>query len=322
VSTLASADDLDALRTEWTELAARGGNLFGTWEWNRAWWQHLGADRELAVRIARDDDGRPSFILPLCRERSGELRFIGWRDSDHLGPVCAPAQRPAAAAVLRELAAVEGPLVADDLPGDEDWPQLLGTEPSERMPTPLLRLESLDWETFLALRSRNFREQVRSRERRLRSAHDTQVRLADAASLDADMATLAALHDARWSGSAGTFHGARGDLQRTFARAALERGWLALRLLECDGQPVAAVYAFRYAGAEWYYQAGRDPAWDRWSPGFVLLCAAIRSAFADGLTEYRLLRGGEAYKDRFADEDPGTVTLRLPARETPGRRPL
>ncbi len=298
---------LDALRPAWDALAQRSGNLFATWEWADAWWRHLGAGREL--RVEADPTGR--FILPLCREATGELRFIGHRDSDRLGPVCAPAEREGAAAALRTIALTQGPLVADDLPGDQDWPRLLDTEPLQRTSTPLLRLAGLDWEGWLASRSRNFREQVRARERRLLRAHDVRIRLTDAARLDADMDALVALHETRWQGLSGSLRGPREALQRDFARAALERGWLALRLLECDGRPVAALYAFRYAGAEWYYQAGRDPAWDRWSPGFVLLCAAIREAFADGLDEYRLLRGDEAYKNRFADADPGTVTIHL-----------
>ncbi len=299
--------ELEALRPAWEALAAGAGNLFATWEWADAWWRHLGTAHEL--RVEQDPAGR--FLLPLCRAPSGELRFVGYRDGDRLGPVCAPAARAGAADALLRVARADGPLIADDLPGDEQWPQLLEAQPLERTSTPLVRLGDLDWDGWLARRSRNFREQARARERRLLRAHDVRVRLTDAAHLDADMDALVALHEARWQGRSGSLRGPREALQRDFARAALARGWLALRLLECAGRPVAALYAFRYAGAEWYYQAGRDPAWDRWSPGFVLLCAAIREAFADGLGEYRLLRGDEAYKNRFADADPGTVTIRL-----------
>ena len=94
-----------------------------------------------------------------------------------------------------------------------------------------------------------------------------------------------------------------------FARAALARGWLRLWLLELDGQPVAAWYGFRYAGCEWYYQMGRDPRRDRQAVGFVLLCHTMRDAFDAGVREYRLLRGDEEYKDRFATHDPGLATV-------------
>ncbi len=56
---------------------------------------------------------------------------------------------------------------------------------------------------------------------------------------------------------------------------------------------VAALYGFRFAGSELYYQSGRDPAWDRYAVGFVLLTHAVRAALEEGVSEYRFLRGGE-----------------------------
>src|SRR5206468_2281345 len=96
-----------------------------------------------------------------------------------------------------------------------------------------------------------------------------------------------------------------------FAHAALERGWLRLWVLEADGAPVAAWYGFRFAEVDWYYQSGRDPAWERQSVGFVLMAHTIQAAFDDGMLEYRLLRGGEGYKERFASDDPGIETVAL-----------
>jgi hypothetical protein len=42
-------------------------------------------------------------------------------------------------------------------------------------------------------------------------------------------------------------------------------------------------------------------------PGLV----SVREAVVDGMSEYRFLRGGEAYKDRFATRDPGVETITL-----------
>ena len=41
----------------------------------------------------------------------------------------------------------------------------------------------------------------------------------------------------------------------------------------------------------------------------MLLAHAIRQAAADGVGEYRLLRGGEGYKHRFATADAGIETV-------------
>jgi CelD/BcsL family acetyltransferase involved in cellulose biosynthesis len=85
-----------------------------------------------------------------------------------------------------------------------------------------------------------------------------------------------------------------------------------------DGKAVASWLGYRYAGAEWYYQAGRDPDWEKQAVGFVLMAHTVREAVNDGVHEYRLLRGGEEYKARFASSDPGLTTA-VAARGTIGR---
>ncbi|MGH3002485.1 MAG: GNAT family N-acetyltransferase, partial [Gaiellaceae bacterium] len=125
-----------------------------------------------------------------------------------------------------------------------------------------------------------------------------------------DLDTLFALHRARWGGRSGfgpeAFH-------REIARLALARRWLRLWVVELDGRPAAAWYGFRLGNVESYYQAGRDPAHDRDSLGFVLLAHTIREALDDGVEEYRFLRGAERYKSRFTGEDPGLESVLIPA---------
>jgi len=148
---------------------------------------------------------------------------------------------------------------------------------------------------------------VRRRERKLAKAHELAYRATTPETLEGDLDTLFRLHRARW-GDASGFAVAE-PFHRDVARAAAVRGWLRLWLLEVDGEPRAAWYGFRFAGAECYYQAGRDPDWEEWSVGFLVLVHSIRAAFDDGLSEYRLLRGGEEYKSRFSNEDPGLETV-------------
>ena len=65
----------------------------------------------------------------------------------------------------------------------------------------------------------------------------------------------------------------------------------------------------RFARDDYFCQSGRDPHEEASSVGFVLLSHTIREAFRTGQDTYRLLRGGEAYKDRFADGDAPVDTL-------------
>jgi len=178
---------------------------------------------------------------------------------------------------------------------------------------PLLHLPNESWDEFLAKRSSNFRDQVRRRERRLKRSHVLTYRLTDAPRLNSDMELLFRLHKDRWQGhSSGALSSRRQDFHCEFARLALDHHWLRLWVMELDNRPVAVWYGFRYKGIEWYYQGGWDPAFRAESVGFVLLCHTIRAALQDGAKAYWFLRGGEPYKARFADEDPGTETVVIP----------
>jgi CelD/BcsL family acetyltransferase involved in cellulose biosynthesis len=196
----------------------------------------------------------------------------------------------------------------------EGWPGMLGGTVVHREESPTLVVGGRSFDEYLASQSKNFREQMRRRARKLAREHEIEFRLADAATLEADLETLFRLHDVRWSEAdedTSAFDSSRRAFHAAFARHALERGWLRLWVLEADGTAVAAWYGFRFAQIDWYYQSGRDPLWERQSVGFVLMARTIQEAFDDGMLEYRLLRGGEGYKDRFASDDPGIETIAL-----------
>ena len=290
--------DLAAVEDDWRELAGRGRNVFATWEWADAWWRHFGRSRELRVRHEAG-----SYVLPLYLERQGPfrlLRFIGSGHSDEVGPIGDASRASAAFAEERGFHLFLGDEMA---PG---WAEPLGARVVERTSSPVIELSG-SWDDYLGARSSNFRGQVRSAERRLENA---SYRLATGDTLGADLDTLFRLHRARWPGShwfsdAEAFH-------RDFAAIALERGWLRLWMLELAGKPAAAWLGYRFNGVESYYQAGRDPALQRERVGFVLLAHTIRESIQDGMSEYRLLRGDESFKYRFATSDPGLETLARP----------
>lgn len=314
------AGPLSSLRAEWTPLAEQSGNVFATWEWASAWWRHYGGGRRRELVLAcRDPSGRTAAILPLCIDRDRPVRiarFIGHGPADELGPVCSPVELPAAAAALAGVGGKRPPwavLLAERLPGVADWERMLSGRGLARDASPVVDVAGLDWEGYLATRSSNFRSQVRRKERKLLREHGLTYRLCDDPQrLDADLDTLFDLHRRRWGDAgSGAFDGSREAFHRDFAAVALERGWLRLWLAEAEGRAVAAWHGFRYGGSEWYYQFGRDPAWDSSSVGLVLLAHTLREAIADGVPRYRLLRGGESYKDRFATGDAGVVTVAI-----------
>src|SRR4051794_11163940 len=305
-------EDPGSLRSEWSALAERSRNVFLTPEWAEVWREHYAPDAKLRLLACRDGEGALRALWPLYVASRGPLRvarLAGHGPADELGPACAPEDRALAAAALRQALAGRrlgaGALLAERLAGDLDWPALLGGRALHREASPVIPVGTRSWEEYLAAQSRNFREQAGRRRRKLEREHAIEISMtADAGTLGADMDALVALHEQRWAGGeSDSFAGVNGAFHRAFAAIALERGWLRLWILRADGQPVAAWHGFRFGGVDAFYQSGRDPSWDRASVGFVLMAHTVRLAFEDGMAEYRLLRGEEGYKGRWAAED-------------------
>ncbi len=300
---------------DWSRLAHAAGNPFLTPEWAECWREELMPDARPVFLVGRHADGRAWCVWPLVRERRGGLtiaRQFGYGPADEGGPACRPEDRPAAADGLRR-ALADGELGADAallerLPDDPELAERLGGRLVVREPAPVLPAHGRSWEDFLASRSRNFRDQVRRMPRRLERRADVAWRRArDGAEVRRGLDALFDLHARRWE-SDGAFAPPFDAFHRAWATRASERGWLRLWTLEADGDPVAAWYGFRFAGADSYYQSGRDPEWDRFGVGGILFARTVQDAFADGVREYRLLRGGEEYKSRWAEEDHSVDT--------------
>jgi CelD/BcsL family acetyltransferase involved in cellulose biosynthesis len=238
-------------------------------------------------------------------------RFIGHGAADQLQPLCEPSDASLAANALGSVLPGAGVVLAERLPTAWDWTRAIGGRIVHRDASPVIDLVAEGgWDGFLANRSANFRQQVRRRARRLHRGLGVSFRLLTRPDrLPGAFDALIALHLAHWGRRSSAFVGAREDFHREFAALALERGWLRLWLAEAEGTPIAAWYGFRFAGVESFYQLGHDPAWDRYAVGLGILEHSIRASFVDGMREYRLLRGTETYKLRYATRDPGLVTV-------------
>ncbi len=313
-------ESLDDAREEWTRLAEGAGHPFATWEWNSAWWRWFAAERRLYSFVCRDEAGEAVAILPLyeaVRRPVRVARFLGYGG---LGsPVCGPDGMRAAADGLW-MATHRGRgnprlVLAEQLPGDAGWGEALGGRVLSDGHDPLVRFDGRPWEEVIGDWKSKLRGNLRRRETKLVEQHGLSFRLADdPARLGEDLDALYRLHGARWGGeTTGVFEGDRGAFHREFAEAAQRRGWLRLWLAEVEGETVGAWYGWRYADAEWYYQAGRDPSFDKLGLGTVMLVHAMRSACEDGVAVFHFLGGEhvEQFKDRFANGDAGTETRLL-----------
>jgi CelD/BcsL family acetyltransferase involved in cellulose biosynthesis len=315
---VAPLPDLEQLEGPWRELSAVNGNPFLSWEWASTWWRHFGRDREQKILGCYSPDGELVGIAPLyfdSRRRVRVLRFIGHFPADQLEPLCAPERLADVVGSTRQQLGTESCwdlLLTERMPGVAGLGAELGVAPMRSELTPELELQTADWDDFLASKSSNFRGQIRNRQRRLERDHELSFRLAeDPAHLEADMEVLFKLHELRYGAAEkglGAFSDGLARFHCDFARLALKQGWLRLWIAELDGEPAAAWYGFRLGGADWFYQSGRDPHYDRQSIGFVLMAHTLRDAVESGMGTYKLLLGAEEYKKRFSSREPTVET--------------
>ncbi|MEA2183210.1 MAG: perosamine synthetase [Solirubrobacteraceae bacterium] len=310
-------DSLDAPLPGWDALALEARSIFATHEWISTWWRHFGAGRSLHLVACRAPDDRLVAILPLYVQRQAGLRivrFLGHGAADECGPICAPADRCAVARALRRAIDLLGAdvLLVEQVPATFGWDALIGARILRREGSPIVRFHTSSWQELVATWGSNMKKQVGGRlVRKLQREHGLIFReTASAEKLASDIETLLDLHAARWDEQTPAFSD-RADFHREFAALALRRGWLRLLFLELDGQPAAVLYNFRFADAEVYYQSGRDPAWSKVSLGLLVIAEAIRRAQQAGFAEFRFGRGGENYKYRFANADPGLQTIAI-----------
>jgi CelD/BcsL family acetyltransferase involved in cellulose biosynthesis len=309
---------LPSPNAEWQRLGLEAGNPFSTWEWASAWWRHFGGDRHQRILGCRDGSGDLVGILPLYLA-SGRplriLRFVGHGPANQLGPICLPQHRDAVARAFRNALADQAGwdvCVAERLDASEGWRELIKGSVTRFESSPIIRFDTSDWDEYLASRSANFRQQTRRLERRLEREYSLRYRLAsDPDRLEQDMDTFFALHEERWESAEDSvaFAGSLNQFHRDLAALALAGGWLRLCFLELDGVPRAANYSFGLGGAYWYFQAGRDPAFDKDRVGIVLLNNVMREAVQSGSGEFKLLLGTHDYKSRYATDDVPVETV-------------
>lgn len=332
-------DDLrgfEALRDEWGELLQDSTSdcIFLTWEWLFTWWKHLAGERQLYLITVRRG-GRLVGIAPLAvRPRQPErlfpfraLEFLGTGNvgSDYLDFII---RRGEEEQVTRSLAVHFSKCrLMFELSQVKLTPTHTGRFAAflsgsgwsvSQMVTeicPYMSLGGLDWESYLGTLGRAHRYNVRRRLKNLQSSFQVSWELA--ASEEARRRCFRALldlHEARWStrdGSDALHSQALVGFHDEWSRLALKRGWLRLYLLSLDGAPVAAVYGFSYLNVFHFYQSGFDPAYSAHSVGMVALAMSIRAALEEGVQEYDLLHGSEAYKFLWTDKGRDLSRLNL-----------
>lgn len=121
-------------------------------------------------------------------------------------------------------------------------------------------------------------------------------------------------HIGRWAGSAtpSLFLDERNRaFYRQLATAMADKEWLALSIVELNGQPLAMHYGFDYNGRFLWYKPSFDKAHAKHSPGLVLLRYLIGHAIANQRHEFDFTIGDEPFKARFSNKVRTTVQFQI-----------
>ncbi len=316
------------IENEWRALAELRGNAFITPEWFRCWLDHSPDSASPLIAAARREDRTLVGVMPLMLDTSKRpraIRFGGANFGDRFVPASSEAKEgDVAAATMKALeqAGIGNHMILLDHVDQTTtwWQEMQQKSQTRRTATEqqqfdvaYIQLEGLDWESYLASRSRNFRSQIGRRERNLRREHEVSVRSATDETVQDDISQLFDLHMRRWSGRGRSSLEAKvaRPFLTSFAVAAQRRDWLRLRLLEVDGTAVAAFLGWRLGQTYAFYQSGFDPDWSGMSVGMVLMALTVRSALEEGADEFDMLLGDEPYKHRFTNASRPVQTVIL-----------
>lgn len=317
---------LRRLEGDWGRLLIRSEceNIFLTFDWMSEWWYHHGKNHALFVVVVWNADGdlvglAPLYIAAPSAGKVGLRKLCFLADhqvgSDYLSILTAKGYESQATdamadCILEHARSWDYMEFRNCQVDDLVFRRLVmalkrrGLQETVTKSTvcPYIPLPD-SFETYLAGLSSNVRYNFKRRLARLEKKGRLRfVTLTDEEAITARLADLLRLHRLRFDqkNQRSTFlHPDLHDFfQQAFKRIA-RRGRLRLHFLEIDGQPIATLCNFSIGKRIQFYQSGMDPAWSRWSPGFVLMGLTIAEAIREGYTEFDFLQGAEKYKFRW-----------------------
>jgi CelD/BcsL family acetyltransferase involved in cellulose biosynthesis len=284
-----------------------------------AWWRHFGEGDlfVLALREGAELDGlAPFFIQRDAADRRRKLRLIGTGVSDYLDVLLPPERSKALGEALwAHLQKEQGRWHSWDLrqlPPDSAllrrWHSGECPDASPDEVCPVLQLPRRVEDLARVIPEKRLTD-LQDCRRRLDRLGPLQMEIANKKNFDELFEAMWHLHQARWSlkKRPGALADERvREFHREAAKGLLRRGSLRLHAARVEGRIIAALYGFRHGKRASYYLSGFDPAWQRFSPGTVMIGYAIEEAVREGAEQFDFLRGQERYKYYWGAKDQPT----------------
>ena len=324
---------LAELGADWDDLYRRSAAAtpFQSHAWLTAWWRNYGRPGRLRVVLVRRD-GRLVAAAALMRvHRWGCPVFtpVGGGLSDFTDVLCDDAAGPTAVRLLvgallerrdwrlLDLPEVRPGAAAEHLPAA--WPGRHWRAPASLC----LDLPATPVEDLVRNLPGHARKTVRRRLNQL-DRLGMQVRAATAGDADRAVAELLRLHAVQWQERGGNPEHRRARFARHLTQAVrgmLDAGQAVLLEYRLDGRHVASNLVLVAPGVAGGYLYGAEPSLrDRVDIATLLVTTTMPVAHERGCATMSMLRGAEAYKNRWRPEEARNTRLLLTRGASPQAR--
>ena len=320
---ITNPETLEQHAKQWDAVA--GNFPFFRFAWMNNWVKHLGKNCQLAVLVAKDDDGQWLGIAPWCIDHSHNmtkrLRYIssGIACTDYLQLITQPENETefsnAAVDWLLDNVGADGPFgridsieldgIVLDSPETAYLVEMLTASGLGRHD---MKIEGCwktdlpsDWEEFESKCSKSMRRKTRKATRRL-TDDQTEIRSSKNASFDDIWTTFVQLHQQRRQmlGQVGCF--AEPDFAaflENAIRELAESGHAEIVQIDREGMPLASMLLLNDGETVYMYQSGSCDQRAALEPGYQMVACAIQRSIDQGFKTFDFLRGDEPYKARW-----------------------
>jgi CelD/BcsL family acetyltransferase involved in cellulose biosynthesis len=311
----------------WDALWERAdGLVFQSHGWIWAWWEHVGDPDRRKLRIGLVWNGdRLEAVMPLTIHHRRGLRFLEWAANSYsdyedilVAPHCPTDALDRLWNKLREQGGYDVALL-NRLRPEAQACQLASPTGGKKL-RPNHRFEvahrvSGNWPTGAAWfesQNKKARQNHRRGEKALSEAGAVRFRLLGTDEPLAPVLERLAALKRQWLAARGfqsELFAEDTNTLNSLVNVLREKGILRLFVLEVDGLIVAVSVNFVQRGTLMAFVTTYDPAFERASPGTLLINDYIMWAFDHGLSTVDFLCGAEAFKLRFATETQTLGTL-------------
>jgi CelD/BcsL family acetyltransferase involved in cellulose biosynthesis len=302
------------LRAGWAAVAARAGavRFFQEFDWHWTWWNAAGcADGALSpyVVLASGADG-PCGVLPLMLRRDRRLPTLDWMASeatDYPDAIAARGADPAAlTAAFGAAMRASGAAMVDlrQIRPDSAFARLT---PADMEPDPregraiFVDTAHGDEAAFMKGLNSELRKTMRRRTKRL--GEQVAWRFVESEEPETVRSALEFCLKHKHGQLAGDPESLRRHIEQfePFARALAALGRvgsarIVATAIVADRGPISAHVGFQDRERLYYYLTAHDPAFERCSPGTLLVLETIKACCRAGVPVFDMLRGDYAFK--------------------------